>query len=79
MDYIWDSFESDINARVTVLSVIDRFNYLRSLLEKSAAEVISGLTLTADNYKEAVSILKRFGNKHHNKAHGHTYFLVSNQ
>ena len=48
----WDSFESD------------KFNYLRSLLEKSAAEAISGLTLTADNYKEAVAILKkRFGNK----------------
>ena len=33
-------------------------------MEKSAAEAISGLTLTADNYKEAVTILKKiFGNK----------------
>ena len=46
------------------LSPIDKFNYLRSLVEKSAAEAISRLTLTADNYKEAVTILKkRFGNK----------------
>ena len=59
----WDSFESAID-RNPGLSEIDKFNYLKSLLEKSAAEAISGLTLTADNYKEAVSILKkRFGNK----------------
>lgn len=33
-------------------------------MEKSAAEAISGLTLTVDDYKEAVLILKkRFGNK----------------
>ena len=43
---------------------VDKFNYLRSLLEKSAYEAIAGLTLTADNYEEAVSILKkRFGDK----------------
>lgn len=59
----WDSFESAIDSSPG-LSDIDKFNYLRSLLEKSAAEAIAGLTLTADNYKEAVSILKkRFGNK----------------
>ena len=35
-----------------------------SLLERSAAEAISGLTLTASNYHEAIEILKgRFGNK----------------
>ena len=59
----WDSFESAIDSS-TSLSPIDKFNYLRSLVEKSAAEAISGLTLTADNYKEAVTILKKgFGNK----------------
>lgn len=48
----------------TGLSEIDKFNYLWLLLEKSAVEAISGLTLTADNYKEAVLILKkRFDNK----------------
>ena len=33
-------------------------------MEKSAKEAISGLSLTTENYKEAVKILKkRFGNK----------------
>ena len=46
------------------LAPIDKFNYLNSHLVKSANEVISGLTLTAANYDEAVAILKRrFGNK----------------
>ena len=59
----WDSFESAIDGS-SGLSEIDKFNYLKSLIEKSAAEAVSKLTLTADNYKEAVSILKkRFGNK----------------
>ena len=38
--------------------------YLNSLLERSAAEAISGLSLGASNYQEAIDILKaRFGNK----------------
>ena len=59
----WDSFESAVDSNPR-LSDIDKFNYLRSLLEKSAADAIAGLTLTAANYKEAVAILKkRFGNE----------------
>ena len=55
-----DSFESSIHNN-TGLSNIDKFNYLNSLLERSAAEAISGLTF---NYDEAITILKkRFGNK----------------
>eukprot|EP00731_Ephydatia_muelleri_P008304 Em0004g642a len=43
---------------------IDKFNYLRSLLEHSVLEAISGLTLSSVIYEEAVAILKkRFGNK----------------
>ena len=46
------------------LSDDDKFNYLKSLLEKSAADAIAGLALTAANYSEAISILKKhFGNK----------------
>ena len=59
----WDSFESAID-RNTGLSDIDKFNYLKSLLEKSAAETISRLTLTADNYKKAIYILKKRFTKH---------------
>ena len=59
----WDSFESSIHKNPS-LSDIDRFNYLRSLLEHTALESISGLTLTSMNYHEAIDILKRrFGNK----------------
>ncbi len=58
----WDSFKSAIHEN-PALSDIDRFIYLRSLLERSARESIAGLALTAPNYKEAIAILeKRFGN-----------------
>lgn len=59
----WDSYESAIHNN-EALSDIDKFNYLKSLLERAAREAISGLTLTSANYHEAISILKkRFGNK----------------
>ncbi len=42
---------------------VDKFNYLTSLLESSAAEAIAGLSITSANYEEAISTLKgRFGN-----------------
>ena len=47
-----------------MLSPVDKFNYLRGLLQRSALEAISALALTDANYPEAVSILeRRFGNK----------------
>lgn len=59
----WESYESAIHNN-TDLSDVDKFNYLRSLLERSAYDTIAGLTLSAANYQEAVEILKkRFGNK----------------
>ena len=58
----WDSYNSAIHQNPE-LSDIDKFNYLKSLLEKSAADAIAGLALTTANYGEAMSILKkRFGN-----------------
>ena len=58
----WDSFNSSIHTNTT-LSSVDKFNYLISLLESSAAEAIAGLTLTSANYDEAIATLKkRFGN-----------------
>ena len=58
----WDSFEASIH-RNPHLSAIDKFNYLNSYLESSAAEAIAGLTLTSANYEEAIATLKkRFGN-----------------
>ena len=58
----WDSFESAIDHNVS-LSEVDKFNYLRYLLTGKVAEAVAGLSLTADNYKEAVAVLKRrYGN-----------------
>ena len=60
----WDSFDSAIHSNDR-LPEIDKFNYLRSLLEGCAHDAIAGLSLSSANYSEAVEILKhRFGNKH---------------
>jgi len=49
----WDSFESSIHNNQE-LSDVDKFDYLRTLLEG----------LTAANYVEAITVLRqRFGNK----------------
>ena len=53
----WESFESSIHQN-TGLSNIVKFNYLSSLLESTAADAISGLVITSNNYKEAISVLK---------------------
>eukprot|EP00731_Ephydatia_muelleri_P015789 Em0009g213a len=59
----WDSFKSSIHDNDELTS-IDKFNYLNSLLESSAAAAIARLTLSEANYSEAVAILtKRFGNR----------------
>ena len=59
----WDVFKSSVHKNST-LTDIEKFIYLRSLLESTAADSISGLTLSAVNYKEAVAVLqRRFGNK----------------
>ena len=59
----WDSYKSAIHDNRS-LSAVDKFNYLRSLLERTAREAISGLSLTEANYSQAIEILeKRFGSK----------------
>lgn len=46
------------------LTPVEKFNYLVSVLERSACEAISELSLTAANYNEAISTLKkRFGGR----------------
>ena len=58
----WDQFESAVHSQIG-LSDIDKFSYLKTLLSSSAQECISGLTLSNENYKEAILLLKeRFGN-----------------
>lgn len=59
----WDSYESAVHSS-RELSDVDKFNYLRSLLEQTAYDAIAGLTLSTANYHEAIDLLKkRFGNK----------------
>jgi hypothetical protein len=59
----WESFESAVHDNKD-LSDIEKFNYLSSLLERSAREAIAGLALTSTNYHQAIDTLKRrFGSK----------------
>ena len=59
----WDLFDSAINKN-NVLNSIDKFSYLKSLLEGPAERAIQGLTLTDANYFAAIEILKdRFGKR----------------
>ena len=59
----WDAFSSAVDENQQ-LSDVDKFNYLKNLLEGPAAAAIKGLPLTADNYGAAKEILeKRFGQK----------------
>ena len=53
----WDSFEAAVRNNSGV-SKIDKFNYLKSLVEGNAASAIDGFALTADNYESAVKLLK---------------------
>jgi len=54
----WDSYKVAIHENHS-LSEIDKFNYLNSLLQGPALDAVSGFTLTAANYNEAVSVLEK--------------------
>lgn len=57
----WDSFESAIHAN-SGLSEVDKFNYLRGLVDEPAKSCIAGYSLTTANYKAAVEALReRYG------------------
>jgi hypothetical protein len=57
----WESYQVAVHDN-TLLSPIDKFNYLNSLLEGAAARAIQGLSLTSANYEHAIALLKeRFG------------------
>ena len=58
----WEIFESSVHNNMQ-LTIIDKFNYLVSLLEGSALRSIKGLAITDENYQAALDILQeRFGN-----------------
>ena len=59
----WECYCSAVHDNEKI-DKVSKFNYLRSLLEGVAAATISGLPLKAENYDEAVNLLKsRYGNK----------------
>ena len=53
----WDQFESSIHSKRGI-SDIEKFSYLRSFLAPVALESTSGLTLSSQNYYEAIVLLK---------------------
>ena len=58
----WDSFESAVHKNSTV-SNVDKFSYLKGLLDGPAASSIAGVALTDGNYNTAQDLLKnRFAN-----------------
>ena len=57
----WDTFQSAVDGNPSI-SPIEKFTYLKSCVISNAESAIAGLSLTADNYKVAIDILKdRFG------------------
>ena len=57
----WDSYKSAVHDNAGI-SVIDKFNYLSSLLEGPAHRTIQGLTMNESNYDSAIRLLQdRFG------------------
>ena len=58
----WDSFKSAVHKN-SAISNIDKFNYLKGLLDGPAASCIAGVALTDGNYNTALDLLKnRFVN-----------------
>ena len=55
----WDCFNSAVHSNDSFLMEIDKFLYMKYLLEGQAAACISGLQLTEKNYAEAVETLKQ--------------------
>ena len=54
----WESYQTAIHNNPD-LTDTEKFNYLRSLLQRTALDLISGLSLTAPNYSEAISVLEK--------------------
>ena len=65
---MWQTFRDSFDAAVhnsPSLSKVQKFNYLRSLLQGNALRAIAGLQLTDANYDHAIAILtQRYGQPH---------------
>ena len=64
---LWPRFIDTFNNAVdenSQLTEIEKFSYLKSYLTVDAEKAVGGLSLTAENYAQGLTILKdRFGNK----------------
>ena len=59
----WDSFESAVHSN-TVLTNVQKLNYLRVHLEGEAARAVAGFSLTSVNYDQSLEVLRnRFGDQ----------------
>ena len=54
----WEQYDSSVHQKQNI-SDIDKFTYLKSYLCDSANSVLSGLTLTSENYKEDIDLLRQ--------------------
>ena len=54
----WDSFESAVHKN-SAISNVDKFSYLKGLLDGPAASCIAGVALTDGNYNTALDLLKK--------------------
>ena len=58
----WDQYQAALHLR-THLKDVQKFGYLKTLLKGSAADLVSGISLTGTNYTKAIELLSdRFGN-----------------
>ena len=73
-----DHFKSSVDSDEELTNV-DKFLYLKGLLKGRALNTIQGLTLTNENYSEAMELLeKRYGDKNLSFRPFSTKFCISN-
>jgi len=59
----WDSFQAAVHSN-SKLTGVEKFSYLRSLLDGKASRTVSGFALTNPNCDQSISLLEaRFGKK----------------
>jgi len=72
MASVLDSYESAIHLNGS-LTDVQKFNYLKTMVDGEAAKTIEGFALTNANYGQAVALLtERYGQKHRIAAYMNT-------
>ena len=55
----WESFRTTIHDNHQAFTAVEKFNYLCSLLKRTALDAVAGLSLSAANYQKAIWILEK--------------------